>query len=54
MSIGEALYLTLVITAMLVFAGTLAWVSRRPASERRTSRLPDRRESHSPNILPSR
>ena len=29
MSVGEAAYLVLVIVAFLVFAATLAWVSRR-------------------------
>lgn len=29
MTTGEALYLAMVVAAALIFAGTLAWVSRR-------------------------
>ena len=35
MTNGELAYLVLVIAAMVIFAATLAWVSRRPPSERR-------------------
>lgn len=33
MTTGEMLYLALVIVAMVVFMGTLAWVSRRNGGE---------------------
>ncbi len=46
MSTGEALYLVLVIAAMLAFCATLAWVTYGGKAEPRKPALPRRATQH--------